>query len=481
MAIDKVEKKRAAFTTATVVQLGISAALALAALGFGYFAFANWRFKVSLVEGYRAYDIGNVGQAAPALRGALDWRPDHAGARELLAKIEAESGSLDGAQRHYEALRAKGHNPPQVKVGLGVVHLRRAEKAEDPKEVQAFVAKAREEFKAAAAEAPEGEIGQGHCDLLLHWKLADPKAMEAARATFDRVRKKLDADGVMRARLTREGLVDYYAGLGKVLSVDPSYDPAAVAAWKACAQVSRRWTGPQVGILLMEARRFDPWKGGLEGLQNLKTETTKIRNDASNTFRAQSREIGAPLQEAWLVYTLSLAAAWARAGGVNEYVQLMGDFKNPGAGMAERLEPAIVDAVLRTEMAAVDIPNLVLQETQVRAAIAAYVDLEKKLTGEGEVVKERRALALNNLGWMEAWRGSYTNSKVLLSTAAKRFDEALKLFPDDFVFLRNALVVHKRLGSAAAVTAPLLEKARAAGAGASEKELEELLKHLGAK
>jgi hypothetical protein len=475
-------KRGFAFTAASAVQMGVSAVLLILSLVLGYMAFARWRFKASLAEGYREYAVGNMGRATPALKDALGWRPDHAGARELLAKIEAESGALDSAARQYETLRAAGHNPAPVRVGLGVVHLRRAEKAEDLKQVQEHVAKAREEFKAAAAEAPEGEIGLGHCDLLLAWRLKDEKARETARAAFEKVRRKLDADAGLRARITREGLLDYYAGLGKVLSDDPAYDPAATAAWRACGQYARRWSVPQAGVLASEARRFPAWKDGAEGLNALKPEATRLRNDASNLFRGQSRDAGQGLQEAWLVYTLSLTQAWARAGNLNEHALLMADFKGGSGGLSDRVEPVLVDALVRLELAAQDHPNAGVLDGHARAAATPLLDLvDKRLTASDEATQERRARALNALGWIEAWRGSYTNSKALLGSAAKRLEEASKLRPQEFVYARNALVVHKRIGSAAGVTAPLLERAKAAAAAAGAKDFDDLQKHLEAK
>lgn len=477
MAIEKVEKKRAEFTRASMVQLGVSGLLVVLSLLLGYFAFANWRFKSSLSEAYRTYDVGNVGQAAPALRDALSWRPSHPGALTLLAKIETEGGAHQKAESLYQQLGKIGASPA-VRVGMGVIHLRRAEVGESEKDVRELVNRAREEFRAAAAEAPEGEIGQGHCDLLLAWKLRDEKALAAAKATFEKIRKSLEADAGYRARITREGLVDYYAGLGKALSSGTGYDPAASAAWKACSQYARRWTAPQAAYLVMEARRFDAWKEGLDGLQNIRVETQRLRNDTSNLFKSIPREQGLSLQEAWIVYTLSLGAAWARAGNMNEHTQLLGDFKNPGTGLNERLEPFMLDAVLKTELATTDIPNMGLQDGHMRSAITAYTDLDKRLTGTDDATKAKKAAALNNLGAMEAWRGSFTNNKGLLNSSVKRFQEASRLAPDEYLYYRNTLVALKRAGAPAAQITPVLEQAKAKGTGAWAKDFDDLQKHL---
>jgi hypothetical protein len=231
----------------------------------------------------------------------------------------------------------------------------------------------------------------------------------------------------------------------------------------------------------MEARRFDAWKEGLEGLNAVRVEALRLRNDTSNAFRSMPREQGLALQEAWIVYTLSLGAAWARAGNINEHTQLIGDFKNPGSGFHERLEPFLLDAVVRTELATTDIPNMGLQDGHMRSAISAYADLERKLTGTDDLSKLRKSLVLNNLGCMEAWRGSYTNNKGLLNSAVRRFQEASKLDPGEYVFYRNALVVQKRLAAPPAQMTPILEQAKAKGVGTWAKDFEELQKHLESK
>lgn len=470
MAIAKIEKKPAAFSTAAIVQFAVAGLLVAVALLFGWFAFGNWRFKTSLLEGYRAYDVGNTGQAAPALRDALSWRPEHPGARELLAKIAAESGALDQAESHYKKLRELGHNPPRVRVGMGVVHLRAAEKLDDPKLLQEAVGRAREEFRAAGPEAPEGEIGLGHCDLLLAWKLKDEKALAAARATFEKLRKTIDG------RVTRAGLLDYYAGLGKALSTAAGYDPAASAAWKACLQLSGRWVAPQSALLLSEARRFEALKTAVDPA--LLLETRRLRNEASAQFRNLGAEAARPLQEAWMAYTLAVAEACARGGNLNEFTLLMGDFRNPGSGFSDRPEPLLVEARVRTQAATADLPNIGLQDGAMRTAINAYIELDKKLGGDDATAKARKALALNNLGWLEAWRGSYTNNKTLLGSAAKRFEEAVRLAPDEYLYARNGLVVHKRLASAPAASAALLEAAKKSGVAEWKIDFEELQKHL---
>ncbi|HYF00563.1 MAG TPA: tetratricopeptide repeat protein, partial [Planctomycetota bacterium] len=266
MAIERVDKAKMEFTPVTLALLGVAGVLTVVALVVFYLAYGNWRFKTELTEGYEAYDRGVPGRAATALKDALGWRPAHRGARELLAKIAVESGNLEEARAHYEALQKHGHDSHRVRVGLGVVALRKADATEEPKQVQELVKLAQDHFKSASGALPEADLGLGHAELLLAARLREPARVDAARKIFEKVRAALDSDAGLRARITRDGLVDYYAGLGRVLSQGAAYDPAAAQAWRACLQYSPRWLVPKAALLALEARRLQDWREGIDGL-----------------------------------------------------------------------------------------------------------------------------------------------------------------------------------------------------------------------
>jgi tetratricopeptide (TPR) repeat protein len=473
MAIEKVEKKKLEFTAATIAMIGSSVVLGVFSLLLLYFAFANWRFKASLEAGYRAYDQNLVGQAAPSLKEALSWRPNHRGARELLAKIACDGGALDEAIGHYTALRKAGHNPAQVRIGMGVALLKKAEKAADPKAADELVGQAKAEFKAALGDAPEAELGLGHAELLLAWKLKEPARVDAARPIFEKVRKAVESDPVVRRKITRDGLVDLYAGLGKSLSPAPDAAPDALKAFQACTQISRRWLVPQAGILVLKARQFDRWTEGGDALLKLKPETTPLRNDTSNLFR-RSREAAEVLADPWLAYTLSLARAYGRNGLIQEHQALVAELTRGGSGADNRIEPFLVDAQVRFDDASKEVPNLASQDAAVTRAVTSLQDLVRRLQGTDELGNERKARALNQLGWLQAWQGLYTNNKVKLGNAAKSFQDAAKLFPDDYVYNRNAALILKKAGAAAAAVLPHKDKAKAGATGDWEKDWDQV-------
>src|SRR5689334_21669158 len=106
MGIEKIEgTPKVEWTPLVLIHLGVATLLVLLSGLFGWLAFANWRFKVNLVEGYQEYDRGRPPVAVKQpLEAALSWRPAHNGARELLAKVLCDEGALDAARKHYKML-----------------------------------------------------------------------------------------------------------------------------------------------------------------------------------------------------------------------------------------------------------------------------------------------------------------------------------------------------------------------------------------
>jgi hypothetical protein len=470
MAIDKIEGgKKFEFSAPILIQLGAALILTLAALLVGWFSFANWRFKSSLIAGYQAHDSGNLGAARTELKAALDWKPDHVPARELLAKIHADGGDVDAAQREYQEVRKRGGGSPCVGVGLGVCLLRKADRAAAEKEIRELVAKARVEFQGAAS-AIEGQIGLGHCELLLASKLNDRKSLDAAKAIFTKVKTSLDAS---KAPISREGLVDYYAGFGKALgSSSTSYDRDAAAAWVACSQLLPRWHLPKANVLALETRRL---AGSADGSELMKAEADAVALRKSTEALRNNKDVGPSMRGPWLAYATAMAAAYGRAGQAQKMDLLLGEFRDlPGY---DAFEPQLAAARLRGDLAAFEHPNPADQEKQVMPALQAYVTLVNKLgTPTDEAGKALKATVLNNQAWMKAWQAGWRNQAP--TTSQPDLDQALKLASEDYVINRNMAVVLKRLKRPADQIKPFLEKAQAAAKGAEAEDFDKVKQYV---
>jgi tetratricopeptide (TPR) repeat protein len=464
MAIEKpaASAPKVEWTTSTIIQLSVAGLLVLLSLLFCWLAFSNWRFKSNLIEAYEQVDRGLPLAAKAPLEAALSWRKEHTGARELLAKLLCDEDNLDAARTQYQQLKALGYAVPQVHVGLGVICLKEVEALDKPKAIEALVAEAAANFKSAAG-TPEAEIGLGHCELVLARKLNDPAHYAKAQAIFAKIRAVMDQKRDIRADITRDGLVDYYAGLGKALSGGEKVDEGAREAFRACAQYLPSTVSvlPMANILSLEARRFSTYNEGNDALLKLQPEINALRNQAGGIWKGLKNQAEKErLREPWLMYSLALAQAWGRAGNANEMQSIVRDLASVG-GFESRMEPFILEAMVRAELAVYADPNPAAQESAAGRAQQVYNDLIGKLPAD-DANKERRVRAYNNQAWMMAFRGGYANSEAMYQQAVQKLSEALRLAPDDYVVNRNLAIVLNRFKKPPQAPTGYLEKCRAA-------------------
>jgi tetratricopeptide (TPR) repeat protein len=484
MAIEKMpEKPKVEWTLQTIIQLSVSAVLVLLSILFCWLAFANWRFKSNLIEAYQEYDRGRPTAAKAPLEAALSWRPEHTGARELMAKLLCDEGKLDEARKQYQRLKAQGYAAPQVNVGLGVISLKETEPLDKPKAVEALVNEAAAAFNSSPG-TPEAQIGLGHCELVLARKLNDPSHYVKAQAKFAKIRDVMEKNKEIRSDITVDGLVDYYTGLGKALASSDKADDGARDAFRACFQYLPTSVSvlPMANVLSLEARRFSTFNEGNEALMKLQPDIVGLRNQAGAIWKSiRNPAEKERLREPWLMYSLALAQAWGRAGNVNEMQSIVRDLASVG-GFEQRMEPFVLEAMVKTEMAMKEEPNAALQESLCAKAQQTYNELIQKLPAD-DANKERRLRAYNNAAWMLAWRGGYASSEATYQQAIQRLNEALRLAPDDYVVNRNMAVILKRFKKPPLAPGPFVEKCGAAAAADKQwaEDFDALKKYMEAK
>ncbi len=477
MAIEKVEGKKFEATPATLIQLGSAALLVVLALVFGWLAFSRWRFKTNLVEGYRAHDSRNLGQARTFLRNAMSWREDHPGPPLLLAKMACEAGETGAAEPLYQKLRAMGYDRPQVRVGAGVLALRKALAASDPKEINRLVGLAMAEFKSAGADTPEGEIGLGHCELVLSHKLNETTRTATARTIFGRVKTALESKEGYRRQITREGLLDFYAGLGKAAGSGAAYDVGAVGAYTACAQYAALWEVPQKSMVAVEGLRFARWRDpSPPQLAEAKADALKGFLAFNNRWRPNAA-VWNKLKEQWMSSVLAASMAYARAGMEKEFVEFL-ELVTRAGGFTDRVEPYQAEAVGRSILALRESETVSANERSrlIATAFARCDTLLPRLKAENDPKNEWRARTLNMMGAFEAWRAANQRQPTVNQRALDRFNEAVKLAPDHYVYNRNAALILFRQKKPLSAYQQHLDKARAAATGDYAKDFDELLK-----
>jgi len=218
---------------------------------------------------------------------------------------------------------------------------------------------------------------------------------------------------------------------------------------------------PMANVLALEARRFATFSEGNEALVKLQPDITALRNQAGRMWKGLRDESEKDrLREPWLMFSLALAQAWGRAGNAEEMHRIVADLAGVG-GFESRMEPFLLEAMVRTELATASDLNPGTQESLCVKAQQAYNELLQRLPAD-DANRERRVCAYNNLGWMLAFRGGYAGNEASYLQAVQKLNEGLRIAPDDYVLNRNLLVVLRRFRKPPFASAPFLEKCRAA-------------------
>jgi tetratricopeptide (TPR) repeat protein len=226
----------------------------------------------------------------------------------------------------------------------------------------------------------------------------------------------------------------------------------------ACYQYTPTWSLPMSNVLSLEARRFAQMNEPNDVLVKLSPDINALRLQARLIYNGiKLREEKEAYREAWIMFSLARGQAWGRAGNLNELAKIVTDLTSG----SDRLEQYILDAQIKSELALKDDPNPALQEQYVTKAGAAFNELIQRLPGD-DANRERRARAYNDGAWTLAWRGGYLNNESLYQQAVARMIEALRLFPDDYVFNLNMAVILKRFRKPPSNPAAFVDKCRAA-------------------
>jgi hypothetical protein len=398
------------------------------------------------------------------------------GVLELLAKIACDAGGneLATAENYYKKIRASGAESAATKVGMGVIWLKRADKATAPKEVADLVGHAQAEFK-GVTDIPEGEIGLAHCDLLLAVKGNDPKKMVEARAKFEALRKSM-SNHATAAKVSREGLVDYYAGLGRVLSGSDKFEELREAreAFQSCSFLVRSWEVARSNVELTEAKRWSVFKGSAAEIGAAEAETLQLRKslgsywkDARDNRRTEAHRIP------WMAFSVSYAQALGRAGVPASASTIFQDLRS-SSHYTELADPLLAEAHFRCEQAVKEGQKASDQDTAVRDAVGVFDPLLRRLPAPtDDAGKDRKARALNAFGVLRSYQGTSG-----YKAAQENIGEALKIYPDDYIYNRNLLLVMKRAKAQPAQLAPVLEKTKSLATGAFAQDFEKVQKVL---
>ncbi|HXX92208.1 MAG TPA: hypothetical protein VEN81_01155, partial [Planctomycetota bacterium] len=175
----------------------------------------------------------------------------------------------------------------------------------------------------------------------------------------------------------------------------------------------------------------------------------------------------------WMAFSLAFAQALARAGNSAAASAIFSDVRSI-AYYNELADPLLIESKFRCEQAMRDGLKPSEQDTAVRDALGVFDPLYKRLgSGVDDLTKDRKARSLNNQAVMRSLQGSSG-----YRMAQESLNDALKLFPDDYVYNRNLAIVMKRAKAPPAALQAVVDKAKAAATGSFAQDFEKVQKVL---
>lgn len=197
---------------------GASIAIIIVSIILGIIGFKKFMTKRNLTSALEAYHTNQLIAATTLAEKAVLSNPDQHNARMLWATLLAQTGAYDRAREQYNQLITAGYMPAYAYVGLGVIELRRADSLTGTDAVAACE-NARKYFESAKGIDPtcfEAISGLGICSLVSAKKQGLDKNMKLVQQAMADLKKAEDmlSSPEARAKISRSGLVDFYAAYG---------------------------------------------------------------------------------------------------------------------------------------------------------------------------------------------------------------------------------------------------------------------------
>ena len=320
-----------------------------------------------------------------------------------------------------------------------------------------FVTQARSEFSDVPEKVPEGQIGLGQCDLMLAAKAHDATKINAARSKFKSIQGRMNTDAMFRKRSTRDGLVDYYSGLGKAFGASGQYNADASNAFKASYQYAPTWPVPMTNMLASEAMRLSQTQMTDKQLAKERPDLERFRAKMNVAWRGNA-ELYSGVKDAWLQFTMAMAKANADAGNLLVFGQLMYEIQH-SRDFSDRYEPLIFQATILFRDALQPGISRETKTTRVAKTDIAYTAAIQSASMAAKEVKDLRAAVYNNSAWCQVFIGDANKNTYAYKIAMDSLMAAILLQKDSYDLNRNIVVVMKRQRLSAKKYQEYLERA----------------------
>jgi tetratricopeptide (TPR) repeat protein len=404
-------------TRRALIELGVTLSMGIISIFTIISGVKRWFYRYYLEKALLEHDTRRIQRVAHNLKKAISWRKDLYHPKFLLAKIKAEQGNLQEAERIYTQILEKSPDSTikrYARLGLGILYLK-ASSEETLRKV--FLRKAQEEFSKVLEEDPYSS--QAQLGLIY-------------RAIIERNLKDL------QLRLKRftlpEGasqgfLMDYYMAKG-FLSLREDNFIQAERFFKKVYQYEPSWSLPFANMLLSKARFYLSQEIPQKELLKHKEALQSIFKD----LRQKSRGFKERIMQALI--GLRISASYRFASKKPRFaLELLGRALH---SFKDKFEVAFTNLVI----------NLIfLKQEKEKEHRLAY---EKRFVLEGKTLLDRdfpeenlKAILMNNIcvcmeDLVSAGRKGFSRNE-----AISLLKGALQIKPQEYVYNRNMAILLK--------------------------------------
>lgn len=436
MAIEAYKRRRWQFTKVSIAEILIAIIIFLISLLILWSGVKKWLYKYYYKNALYYYDSNQLQKITESLNSAINWNSESPYPKVFLAKVAANTGDLAKAEELYNKLIDNYDVQDVANVGLGVVYLKRADQEKDNLLKIKLIEKAKGYFLKASkinSDCIETVIGFANATLLEGLESGD---LEPAKNAFNKI-------NISKSFATKDGLIDYYTGLGKLYSLDKVSTYTSARNFRIAYQyLPKKGTALIANVINIEAKRYGVGTLTLDDLKKQKTYIDRLFNEAFGLWRSGGQEY-AELETPCL--NLICALIWAfGVQGDNTTAQnyLMNAKTN---FFINCVEPLLTEAQLNLEWSKGRKPNESIGYKRNAKAIFDRIKQANLLSIHESLRNRIKAVIHNNLAVITEYESLFAGGKGGVGLAD--INEALKIEPENYTINRNKAVILKKMGN----------------------------------
>ena len=388
-------KKQLRFTTISITEISSAGVLLIISIILLWSSVSKWFVQHHVNNAIHYYDSNQREKVEGSLHSALSWDSTNISALLLLAKIETDKGNLDKAEELYTRIINSEADKTNALIGLGIIYIKRADNESSTATALDHIAKAQKHFQKAlsnSSSSSEAQIGIANAHLL---EGNIKETVQTARDAFGKVD--------FSRPIIKESLIDYYAGVGKLMLLEAAAPDEMVKRFRSAYQYSQGSISLLANLINAEAE----WAMTIPFNKPISVEADLNNRISGIIILWQSNpEVYKELEIPTVNLITSVATAMGTSAGATRRDSIENNLDLLSRFFDSKLEQIISD-----------------------------------------LSKERRTSLINNIAISMEYKALLKKEQLYRDNAIKYLKIALSIEPDDYTLNRNLAVLLRRKGN----------------------------------